>query len=115
MVASGSRTMIAGSLSSCIAGFHQSYRFLQSSGPKRSCDLLYALVIVRLDRRDLVWINLTANPTAEWVAHQITEAFPWDEAPHYLIRDRDRIYGSVVTRRLRAMGIRDKPTAPASP
>jgi transposase InsO family protein len=48
-------------------------------------------------------------------ARQITEAFPWDEAPHYLIRDRDRIYGSVVTRRLRAMGIRDKPTAPASP
>ncbi|MGY3610400.1 MULTISPECIES: integrase core domain-containing protein [unclassified Bradyrhizobium] len=78
-------------------------------------DLLYAFVIVRLDRRDLVWINVTANPTAEWVARQITEAFPWDEAPHYLIRDRDRIYGSVITRRLRAMGIRDKPTAPASP
>src|ERR1700687_5693596 len=57
----------------------------------------------------------TTNPTAEWVARQITEAFPWDEAPDYLIRDRDRIYGSVVTRRLRAMGIRDKPTAPASP
>jgi transposase InsO family protein len=70
---------------------------------------------VRLDRRDLVWINVTANPTAEWVARQIMEAFPWDEAPHYLIRDRDRIYGSVVTRRLRAMGIRDKPIAPASP
>ncbi|WP_247383614.1 MULTISPECIES: transposase [unclassified Bradyrhizobium] len=49
------------------------------------------------------------------VARQITEAFPWDEAPHYIIRDRDRIYGSIVTRRLRAMGIRDKPTAPASP
>jgi transposase InsO family protein len=78
-------------------------------------DLLYAFVIVRLDRRDLVWINVTANPTAEWVARQITEAFPWDEVPHYLIRDRDRIYGSVVTRRLRAMGIRDKPTAPVSP
>jgi hypothetical protein len=76
-------------------------------------DLLYAFVIVRLDRRDLVWINVTANPTAEWVASQITEAFPWDEVPHYLIRDRDRIYGSIVTRRLRAMGIRDKPTAPA--
>src|ERR1700687_5269172 len=71
--------------------------------------LLYAFVIVRLDRRDLVWINVTANPTAEWVARQITEAFPWDEAPHYLIRDRDRIYGTVVTRRLRAMGIRDNP------
>jgi hypothetical protein len=74
-----------------------------------------AFVIVRLDRRNLIWINITANPTAEWVARQITEAFPWDEAPHYLIRDRDRIYGSVVTRRLRVMGIRDKPTAPASP
>ncbi len=52
---------------------------------------------------------------ADWVARQLTEAFPWDEAPRHLIRDRDRIYGSVVTRRLRAMGIRDKPTAPASP
>jgi hypothetical protein len=80
--------------------------------PTIGFDLLYAFVIVRLDRRDLVWINVTANPTAEWVAHQITEAFPWDEAPRYLIRDRDRIYGSVVTRRLRSMGIRDKPTAP---
>jgi transposase InsO family protein len=77
--------------------------------------LLYGFVIVRLDRRDLVWINVTTNPTAEWVARQITEAFPWDEAPRYMIRDRDRIYGAVVTRRLRAMGIRDKPTAPASP
>ena len=72
-------------------------------------------VIVRLDRRVLVWINVTTNPTAEWIAGQLTEAFPWDEAPRYLIRDRDRIYGSVVTRRIRALGIRDKPTAPASP
>jgi transposase InsO family protein len=83
--------------------------------PTIGFDLLFAFVIVRLDRRDLVWINVTANPTAEWVARQITEAFPWDEAPRDLIRDRGRIYGSVVTRRLRAMGIRDKPTAPASP
>ncbi len=83
--------------------------------PTVGFDLLYRLVIVRLDRRDLIWINVTANPTAEWLARQITEAFPWDEAPRYLIRDRDRIYSSVVTRRLRAMGIRDKPTAPASP
>src|SRR3981081_4013307 len=79
--------------------------------PTLGFDLLYAFIIVRLGRRDLVWINVTANPTAEWVARQLTEAFPWDEAPRYLIRDRDRIYGSVVTRRLRAMGIRDKPTA----
>jgi hypothetical protein len=55
--------------------------------PTIGFDLLYAFVIVRLDRRDLVWINVTANPTAEWVARQITEAFPWDEAPHYLIRE----------------------------
>jgi len=83
--------------------------------PTIGFDLLYAFVIVRIDRRDLVWINVTRNPTAEWVARQITEAFPWDEAPGYMIRDRDHIYGSIVTRRLRAMGIRDKPTAPASP
>jgi hypothetical protein len=63
------------------------------------------------DRRDIVWI--TSRPTAEWVARQITEAFPWNEAPRYMIRDRDCIYGAVVTRRLRAMGIRDKPIAPA--
>ena len=83
--------------------------------PTIGFDLLYAVIIVRLGRRDLIWINVTANPTAEWVARQITEAFPWNEAPRYMIRDRDRIYGAVVTRRLRAMGIRDKPIAPASP
>jgi len=71
--------------------------------------LLYAFVVVRLDRRELVWINVTAHPTAEWVACQITEAFPWNEASRYMIGDRDCIYGAVVTRRLRAMGIRDKP------
>jgi transposase InsO family protein len=83
--------------------------------PTIGFDLLYAYIIVRLDRRELVWISVTTHPTAELVAHQITEAFPWNEAPRYMIRDRDRIYGTVVTRRLRAMGIRDKPTAPASP
>src|ERR1700719_4655760 len=83
--------------------------------PTIGFDLLYALIIVRLDRRGLVWINVTTNPTAEWIARQLTEAFPWDEAPPYMIRDRDSIYGAVVTRRLRAMGIRDKPIAPASP
>jgi transposase InsO family protein len=83
--------------------------------PTVGFDLLYAFVIVGLDRRDLRWINVTPHPTAEWVARQITEAFPWNEAPRYMTRDRDRIYGAVVTRRLRAMGIRDKPTTPASP
>src|ERR1700674_4981981 len=83
--------------------------------PTIGFDLLYVLVIVRLERRDLVWVNVTSNPTGEWIARQVTEAFPWDEAPRYLIRDRDRVYGATVTRRLRAMGIRDKPIAPGSP
>jgi hypothetical protein len=72
-------------------------------------------VILRIDRRDIVSSNVTTNPTGEWIAWQATEAFPWDGAPGYMIRDRDRIYGAVVTRRLRAMGIRDKPIVAASP
>jgi transposase InsO family protein len=83
--------------------------------PTIGFDLLYGLVIVRLARRDLVWINVTPRPTAEWIARQITEAFPWNEAPRYLIRDRDQVYGAAATRRLRTMGIRDKPIAPGSP
>src|SRR5712671_700875 len=81
--------------------------------PTIGFELLYGFVIIRLDRRDLV--GVTTNPTAELIARQTTESFPWDGAPRYMIRDRDRIYGTVVTRRLRAMGIRDKPIAPASP
>ena len=66
-------------------------------------------------------IGLEAGPLSQWlhaglkVARQLTEAFPWNEAPRHLIRDRDRIYGAIVKCRLRAMGIRDKPTALASP
>jgi hypothetical protein len=63
--------------------------------PTIGFDLLYASIIVRLDRRELVWISVTTHPTAEWVARQITEAFPWNEAPRYMIRDRDRVYGAV--------------------
>jgi transposase InsO family protein len=83
--------------------------------PTIGFELLYAFVIVRLDRRDLIWIDVTRHPTAEWIARQITEAFPWNEAPRYLIRDRDGLFGAILKRRLRAMGIRDKPIAPASP
>jgi hypothetical protein len=81
--------------------------------PTIGFDLLYAFIIVRLARRDLVWIDVTPHPTAEWIARQITEAFPWNEAPRYLLRDRDRVYGAVVMHRLRAIGIRDRPVAPA--
>src|SRR6266699_7007883 len=83
--------------------------------PTIGFNLLYVLVIVRLARRELVWTNVTPHPTAEWIAQQITEAFPWNEAPRYLIRDQDRMYGAAVARRLQAMGIRDKPIAPGSP
>jgi transposase InsO family protein len=75
--------------------------------------LLFVLAILRHERRRL--ISVTANPTAEWIVRQITEAFPWDEAPDRLIRDRDASYGHAVTRRLAAMGIRDHPIAPRSP
>jgi transposase InsO family protein len=58
---------------------------------------------------------VSTHPTADWIARQITEAFPWNKAPRYLIRDRDQVYGTAATGRLRAMGIRDKPIAPGSP
>jgi transposase InsO family protein len=83
--------------------------------PTIGFDLLHVLIVIRLERRNLVWINVTPNPSAEWVARQITAAFPWTEAPRYLIRDRDRVYGAAVMHRLRAMGIRDKPIARGSP
>jgi hypothetical protein len=83
--------------------------------PSVAFELLYVFIIVRLARRDLVWINVTPHPTAERIARQITEAFPWNEAPRYLICDRDQVYGTAVTRRLRTMCIRDKPIAPRSP
>jgi transposase InsO family protein len=72
-------------------------------------------IFLKHQRRQLISLTVTTNPTAEWIAHQNTDAFPWNEAPDYLIRDRDGSYAHVVTRRLAAMGIRDHPTAPRSP
>jgi hypothetical protein len=77
--------------------------------------LLFVLVILRHERRRLISLSVTDHPTAEWIARQITEAFPWDSAPTHLIRDRDASYGHAVTKRLAAMGIRDHPIAPRSP
>jgi transposase InsO family protein len=77
--------------------------------------ILYCLVIVRHRRRLWVSFGVTANPTAEWLSRQVTEAFPWDHAPRYLIRDRDTSYGPVFLQRIRAMGIRGHPIAPRSP
>ncbi len=77
--------------------------------------LLYVLVILGHHRRRILSFAVTSHPTAEWIARQITDAFPWNEAPRHLIRDRDAVYGQVVTRRLKTMGIRDRPTASRSP
>ena len=82
--------------------------------PTISFRLLYGLLIMGHGRRQIVWFGVTAHPTAEWIANQITEACGWEQAPRYLIRDRDRAYGEVFIRRLRSMGIRDRPT-PRSP
>ena len=77
--------------------------------------LLYGFLILHHGRREILWIATTAHPNAEWIARQLTEAFGWEEAPQYIIRDRDRAYGDIVVPRLRAMGIRDRPTSPRSP
>jgi transposase InsO family protein len=83
--------------------------------PTISFRLLYGLLIMGHGRRQILWIGVTANPTAEWIANQFTEACGWEQAPRYLIRDRDRAYGEVFIRRLRSIGIRDRPTSPRSP
>ena len=78
-------------------------------------DLLFVFVVLGHGRRQLLWVEVTKHPTAEWLARQISEAFPWASAPAYLIRDNDRAYGQVFTARVMAMGIRDRPITPASP
>jgi transposase InsO family protein len=83
--------------------------------PTVSFRLLYALLILRHGRRRIMWLGATAHPTAEWIARQLTEACGWEPAPRYLIRDRDCVYGEYFKRRLRAMGIRDRPTSLRSP
>ena len=80
-----------------------------------SFKLLYGLVILRHARRRLVSIRVTNNPTAEWIAGQVTDAFPWDEAPRHLLRDNDGAFGHAYTRRIHAMRIRDHPISPHSP
>ena len=83
--------------------------------PTISFRLLYGLLVVQHSRRELLWLGVTAHPTAEWIAQQLTEAFGWSEPPRYIIRDRDGAYGSAFIRRLTAMGIRDRPISARSP
>lgn len=83
--------------------------------PTVSFRLLYGLLIMDHRRRQILWLGVTAHPTAEWIARQLTEACGWEQTPRYLIRDRDSCYGRVFLRRVRSLGIRDHPTSPCSP
>jgi transposase InsO family protein len=83
--------------------------------PTISFRLLYGFLILQHSRRQLLWLDVTARPSAHWIARQLTEAYGWQQAPRYIVRDRDCVYGDVVIQRLRAMGIRDRPTSPRSP
>ena len=83
--------------------------------PTLAFERLFVFVILGLGRRRLLWIGVATNPAAEWLARQITEAFPWDTVPGFLIRDNDGAYGEAFTQRLRAMGIGDRPIVPRSP
>jgi hypothetical protein len=75
--------------------------------PTISFRLLYGLLIMGHGRRQILWFGVTSHPTAEWMANQLTEACGWEQAPRYLIRDWDGVFGELFVRRLRSMGIRD--------
>jgi transposase InsO family protein len=77
--------------------------------------LLYVMIILGHDRRKIIRAAVTQHPTAEWLSRQVTEAFPWDTAPRYLLRDRDASYGSEFCNRVKAMGITQVVTSPRSP
>ena len=82
--------------------------------PTISFRLLYGLLILRHDRRRILWLGVTAHPTTEWIARQVTEACAWETAPQDLIRDRDRAYGRPLHGAFERW-YRDRPTAPRSP
>jgi putative transposase len=77
--------------------------------------VLFVLVILTHERRRVVHFNVTEHPTAEWAAQQVIDAFPWDEAPRYLLRDRDRVYGASFRQRVHHMGIEEVVIALRSP
>jgi transposase InsO family protein len=83
--------------------------------PTATFRLLYVLVVITHERRKVIHFNITEAPTAEWTAQQVVNAFPYDTAPKYLLRDRDCIYGSAFVQRVEGMGIRQKMISPRSP
>jgi len=83
--------------------------------PTATFRILYVFLVLRHDRRRVVRFNTTEHPTAQWTAQQMIEAFPWDSAPRYLLRDRDNVYSDIFRRRVHSLGIREVITAPRSP
>ena len=83
--------------------------------PTATFRVLYVFIVLRHDRRQVVHFSVTTNPYAQWTAQQIINAFPYDEAPRFLLRDRDGIYGDYFQDRMKNMGIDEVPTAPRSP
>jgi len=83
--------------------------------PTVTFKVLFVFIVLAHARRRIVHFNVTEQPTAQWTAHQISEAFPWEAAPRYLIRDHDSVYGPPFQTRLEGMGIEEVPTAPRSP
>jgi transposase InsO family protein len=77
--------------------------------------VLYVFLVLAHDRRRILHFAVTAHPTAEWSIQQLREAFPWDSAPQYLMRDRDRIFGKEFVDQVKAMGIKQVLSAPRSP
>ena len=78
-------------------------------------EVLYVLIVLAHERRQIVHFNVTANPTAQWTAQQMVEAFPWDTASRYLLRDRHQVYGTAFRRRVNSFGIEEVLTAPRKP
>ena len=97
--------------------WHDEVEWLHRQGRclRSLCTRLFAFLVVGHGRRRLLWFDDTRHPTAEWLARQMTEAFPWASTPAYLIRDNDRVYGQAFTTRVTAMGIRDRPISPGAP
>jgi len=77
--------------------------------------VLYVFLVLAHDRRRILHFGATAHPTAVWTAQQLREAFPWDSAPRYLLRDRDRIFGDHFTQQVQDMGMKQVLSAPRSP
>jgi hypothetical protein len=107
------KTTIAG-LADLLRNRADAIAAISAVGAAVTFECLFALVVMGHGRRQLLWFAVTRHPTAAWLAQQIVEAFPWDTAPTYLVRDNDGAYGQV-SKRLRAIGIRDRPITPRSP